>query len=186
MPNGVSCAYFAVRNHIYGQKEHNMFKEGIAACQTVRSGNALANSVPKSLPINQSTVSFLGKAAKFARKIVYPLIIASGIYNTVKSDDKIKTGAMQAGGIGTMYCFEQVAERGLKQLSKTLLNTNFVKSYKGASAGVAVIQGAGFATASILGYTIGSKVAEKIVDTARGGKNKEKQQKDIFADMELK
>ena len=105
MPNGISCAFFAARNHIYGHNEHNVFKEGIAGCQTIRTADAVADAVAHTGTVAKSVAKpvsgFLGKAAKYARKIVYPLIIASGIYNTVKSDDKVKTGAMQVGGIGT-------------------------------------------------------------------------------------
>ena len=44
MPNGISCAYFAARNHIYGQKEKNMFKEGIAGAQTARAIDTVAKT----------------------------------------------------------------------------------------------------------------------------------------------
>ena len=166
MPNGVSCAFFAARNHIYGHNEHNIFKEGIAGCQTIRTADAVTKAASATKNVPAPVTSFLGKAAKYARKIVYPLIIASGIYNTVKSDDKVKTGAQQAGGIATMYAFEQVAEKSLKFLNNKLQDTSFVKGNKYAKYGLYVAKGMAFVAASILGYNTGSHVAEKIVNKA--------------------
>ena len=208
MPNGVSCAFFAVRNHIVGQNEDNMFKEGIAGCQTVRTLDAVAaSSIVKdaahiapptsfigrisNAAVNSSGV--LGKAAKLARKVVYPLIIASGVYNTVTADDKVKTGAMNAGGIITMYSFEQLAETLLKQFTANLLSTKFVSKHKLAQMGVSVVRGLAFVGASLLGYTIGSKGSENLVDNIRLKKSKDKnsiptknvdqEKNNIFSDM---
>ncbi|MBQ9246304.1 hypothetical protein IJ182_08570 [bacterium] len=178
MPNGISCAFFAARNHIYGHNEHNVFKEGIAGCQTIRTADAVADAVAHTGTVAKSVAKpvsgFLGKAAKYARKIVYPLIIASGIYNTVKSDDKVKTGAMQVGGIGTMYAVEQIAEKGLKIANDKLKATSFVQGNKYAKYGLYIAKGMAFVAASILGYNTGSSTAEKIVNNIRAKKAKNK------------
>lgn len=167
MPNGISCAYFAARNFVYGKKEENVFKEGIAGAQTARTIDTVTRTgVLRGTPIAPAKGIF-SKAAAIARKIVYPLIIASGIYNTAKSDDKVKTGISQASGIATMYTFEQLAEKGLNTLNKKLMNTNFAQNHKLARIGIYVAKGAAFAAASLSGYSAGSKGAEHIVDKIR-------------------
>ncbi len=172
MPNGVSCAFFAARNHIYGHSEHNVFKEGIAGCQTVRTIDSLTSTktIQNAVPMAKTTSGFWGKAAKFARKIVYPLIIASGIYNTAKAKDKVKTGAVQAGGIATMFTFETVAEAALKKIANNLLSKPVCQNHKAARIAVYAAKGLAFVGASLLGYTVGSNGAEKIVDNIRAKK----------------
>ena len=185
MPNGVSCAYFAIKNHKVWETKHDPFREGIAGCQTVRTLDAVAASntvqnvsgfaTPNSIIGRMSSAAtkssgFLKKAAGFARKIVYPLIIGSGIYNTIKADDKVKAGAMNAAGIGTMYAFEQVAEQALKGISRNLLNTKFAANHKAARLGIYIARGLTFAAASLLGYDIGSNGAEKLVNNFRENK----------------
>ncbi len=211
MPNGVSCAYFALKNWKIGTTEHNVFREGISCCQTVRTADAISKSgVLHSLPSlmkNSETAasaasssaavtssaastgaSVLSKAAKFARKIVYPLIIGSGIYNTVKSDDKVRTGAMQAGGITTMYAFEQVAERALKTINTKLSALPIVQNNKAAKFALYVLKGASFAAASILGFEVGKNGAKNLVDNIRYNKAKKqvKNNSAIFDDIKLK
>ena len=65
MPNGISCAYFAARNYIYGTKEQNIFKEGIAGAQTVRTIDAVTNT----LPVLSSVRTFFGSLASIAKKL---------------------------------------------------------------------------------------------------------------------
>ncbi len=165
MPNGVSCAYFAARNYVYGKKEQNVFKEGIAGAQTARTINA----VTKTGIIKNSfgLPAFFEKAASIAQKIVYPLIIASGVYNTVKSDDKIKTGSEQAAGIATMYAFEKAAEKGLNKIDKCISNSNVFNKNKFTKIGWYILKGAAFAGASLLGYSTGSKGAGAAVEKIR-------------------
>lgn len=171
MPNGISCAYFALKNLKVGKANKDVFREGIAGCQTVRTVDEAIKfkGVP---PISKAANGFINSAAKFARKIVYPLIIASGVYNTVRADDKVKTGAMQASGIATMYAFETVAEKALKNISNKLLNIPFVKNHNAARFGVYVAKGLAFVAASLAGYDIGSNGAENIVNKIRERKTK--------------
>ena len=44
MPNGISCACFAIRNHKAAETTNNAFREGIAAIQTVRTLDAAAQA----------------------------------------------------------------------------------------------------------------------------------------------
>ena len=196
MPNGISCAYFAARNYIYGQKEHNMFKEGIAGAQTARTIDTVAKTGVIKGALASPINNLFSKAAAIAKKIVYPLIIASGIYNTVISDDKVKTGASQATGIATMYSFEKIAEKGLKNINNKLANTNIVKKNKAARIGLYIAKGLSFVVASLTGYNIGSKSAEKIIDKVRAKKNDEQNLDDenifnnnvkdeLFEDMQM-
>ena len=178
MPNGVSCAYFAARNHIYGKNEGNMFKEGIAGIQTVRSVDAVTSSAAMANHVSQPVKGFFSKAAACLKKFVYPLIITSGIYNTVKSDDKVKTGVSQAAGIGTMYAFEEITERTLKAIQKKLMSNPKISGNKWARAAWYVAKGSAFIAASIGGYTLGSNGGEAIVDKKR----KEKEAKNIDGD----
>lgn len=167
MPNGISCAYFAARNHLYGQKEHNIFKEGIAGAQTARTIDTITKTGVMKGPAAAPLSKFFGKAAAIARKIVYPLIIASGVYNTAKADDKVRTGASQGAGIATMYMFEQIAEKGLNNINKKALNTTLVKNNKYARAGLYVLKGLAFVAASLTGYNAGSKAGEIVIDKFR-------------------
>lgn len=183
MPNAVSCAYFAARNHVYGKSEHNVFKKGIAGAQSVRTVDTVAHS---SLAVNhvaQPVKTFFSSAAKLAKKIVYPLIIASGVYNTVKSDDKVRTGVSQAAGIGTMYTFEQVSERLLKNLDKKILSSNAAKNSRPLRYAWYVAKGMTFAAASLAGYSIGSSGGEAVVDKHRSQKAQKIEKFPIEADL---
>ena len=189
MPNGISCAYFAARNHIYGQKEHNIFKEGIAGAQTARTIDTVAKTGIIKGPLASPISNIFSKAAAIARKIVYPLIIASGVYNTAIAEDKVKTGASQATGIATMYAFEKFAEKGLKNINNKLSQTNIVKNNKVARTALYIAKGLSFVAASLTGYNIGSKSAEKIIDKVRSKKNDEQNLKnvkdEVFKEMQM-
>lgn len=180
MPNGVSCAYFAARNHIYGKSEKNVFKEGIAGIQTVRSVDAVTASNAMASHVSKPVKGFFSKAASCLKKLVYPLIIASGAYNTIKSDDKVRTGASQAAGIGTMYAFETIGEKALNSVQKKLMSKQSFSSNKWAKAAFYVAKGLTFVLASLGGYTIGSKGGESLVDSAREKKAKKLQNADSF------
>ena len=163
MANGISCAFFAGRNLIYGQKEGNAFKEGIAVVQTART----VDSAAKSGLIVTKYAKGLDILASIGKKIVYPLIILSGTYNTMRSQDKIKTGAEQATGIATMYAFEKAADKGLKIVEDKLMKNPTIKNNKALRTGVYIAKGMGFVAASLLGYEVGSKAATKAVQKLR-------------------
>ena len=186
MPNGISCAFFAGRNLVYGKTENNVFKEGIGCAQTVRTADTIAQTATVGAKVAAPVKSALSKAASIARKIVYPLIIGSGVYNTLVSNDKVKTGASQAGGIGTMYAFEQIAENSLKTLDKKVLNTSLCQTNKFAKIAWYVAKGMAFVGASLIGYDIGSSSAEKLVDKSRAKKaQKLADQNNVFKEMQL-
>ena len=118
MPNGVSCLYFIGPNHKKFKESGDIFREGVAYCQGIRTVDYVNQAAPAMETTAKSIESFLvrnekiagivnnvtstgekvarpftnffSKAAKFARKIVYPLIIASGVYNTARSKDKVR------------------------------------------------------------------------------------------------
>ena len=171
MPNGISCAYFAARNHIYGKQEDNPFKEGIAGIQTARTIDAVAKTGAIKGPFAAPVSNFFNGAATIGKKIVYPLIIGSGIYNTIKSDDKVKTGTTNALGISTMYCFEVVAEKGLNKLTTLLSKSDKFTNNKFAKTAWYVAKGLAFVAASLGGYNVGSKAAETFIDEYRRTKS---------------
>ena len=186
MPNGVSCAFFAGRNLVYGKTENNIFKEGIGCAQTVRTADSVVHSASVGAKVASPVKSALSKGAAIARKIVYPLIIGSGVYNTLVSHDKVRTGAAQAGGIGTMYAFEQISEKALKSLDKKLLNTSACKNNKLARVGWYIAKGMFFVASSLSGYNIGSNGAEKMVDVSRAKKaQKAAEANSVFKDLKL-
>lgn len=171
MPNGISCAYFAARNHIYGKQEDNPFKEGIAGIQTARTIDAFTKSGAIKGPFAAPVSNFFNGVASVGKKIVYPLIIGSGVYNTIKSDDKVKTGASNALGISSMYCFEVVAEKALNNITNVLSKSQKFTNNKFAKAAWYIAKGITFVLASLGGYNVGSKAAETFVDEYRRSKS---------------
>ncbi len=162
MPNGVSCGYFAARNFVYGEKEDNIFKKGIGVIQTVRTIDAIAQKVPASTPLLGAKKTFLEHTAGALKECVYPLIIASGIRNTLKSDDKVKTGVSQASAISVMWGVEKLAEKKLESLEK-----NFTGKSKLTRAVWYVARGVMFIASSMLGYSAGNKAGELAVTQIR-------------------
>ena len=185
MPNGVSCAFFAGRNLVHGKTENNIFKEGIGCAQTVRTADSVVHSASVGAKVASPVKSALSKGAAIARKIVYPLIIGSGVYNTLVSDDKVRTGAAQAGGIGTMYAFEQISEKALNSIQKKLMSKSNISGNKWARAGWYIAKGAAFVAASLGGYTLGSSGGEAIVDKKRKEKEAKNADGDSFKKNEL-
>ncbi len=166
MPNGVSCAYFAVKNYAYGKQNKDVFRDGIAGAQTARTVDTIVKSTKAASPV----VKFFGKAANIAKKIVYPLIILSGVYTTAKSDDKLKTGSEQAGGIAVMYSFEQLAEKGLNAAEKYLKKSSFIPHNKVSNTAIYMLKGISFIAASMTGFAAGKRIFGDIVDKIRGKK----------------
>ena len=190
MPNGVSCLYFAGKNFIYGKKEGNVFKDGIGVIQSVRgadfiaSDNVIKNVAQTAAKTTKNPLlGTLNHAAKALKKILYPLIIVSGIYNTAKSKDKVKTGASQATGIGMMFGLEQVAEKALVTIEKKIFSNEALKNNKKAKLAWYVARGIAYATASLTGYKTGNKLAGKLVDNIREKKAVKKAQKEIKKQM---
>ena len=189
MPNGLSCLYFAGINLIYGKKEGNVFKDGIGVIQTVRGADFLASDKMITTAAKTAKNPFAGPlhhAAKALKKILYPLIIVSGIYNTVKSKDKVKTGASQATGIGMMFGMEQIAEKVLVGLEKKIFSNEALKNNKKARIAWYIARGIAYATASLTGYKTGNNLAGKIVDNTRNRKAKKAAKKEIEKQINTK
>jgi len=117
--------------------------------------------------VSKPVSTALSKGAAVARKLCYPLIICSGVYNTVKSEDKVKTGFSQAAGIGAMYSCEKVAEKLLRNVDNFLLKRGTISGSPKKKFAWYVAKGLAFVTASLLGYTAGSKVTGSVVDKVR-------------------
>ena len=167
MPNGVSCAYFAVKNYSYGKQNNDIFRDVIAGAQTARTVDSIAQGAKVSSPFS----SGINKLAKFAKKIVYPLIILSGAYTTFKSDDKLKTGSEQALGISTMYSSELIAEKLLKSFENKFKNSSKVSNNLFAKFLFYFLKGSTFIAASMLGYSAGKNIGANLVDIIRNKQN---------------
>lgn len=206
MPNGVSCAYFALKNYKVAKEDENVFRGGIAGIQTVRTLDAATSAVsalpaatvmsiggkaPKaSVPAGASFGStlppichkggkFLSGLAKVGRKLVYPLILLSGVFNTLRSDDKVKTGASQAAGIGLMYAAETVAEKILVPVTSKVNSISSGKPW--VKALWAVARGVVYVGASLGGYELGNRIAGSSVDKIRSKKlQKTKEKMDVI------
>ena len=200
MPNGISCAYFAIKSYKVAKEDENVFRGGIAGIQTVRTLDAVSSAIgalpaasvmslggkaaKASAPVGASFGStlppichkagkFLSGMAKFGRKLVYPLIVLSGILNTARAEDKVKTGVSQASGIGLMYASETIAEKFLNPITHKI-ESSAKPWVKGAWA---VARGLIYVGASLGGYDIGNKFASSIVDKVRGHKLKKTKEK---------
>lgn len=176
MPNGISCACFAIRNHKAAETTNNAFREGIAAIQTVRTLDAAAQANVVQKSAIQPVLPHLNKAAMFLKKLVYPLIIGSAVYNTAKSDDKVKTGCSQAAGIGAMYAFEKVAQKNLEKIDDKIAKSSIVTGSKYGKVIKAlwyVGKGLLYLTASLGGYKTASEFVSAMIDKIRGKKGTE-------------
>ncbi len=167
MPNGVSCAYFAAKNYMIGKKDDNVFRTGVAAAQTVRSLDYAAIAAPV---VNNASLpaKIINTSAKIGKKLLYPLIVVSGIYNTVKSNDKVKTAVSQTGAISSMYACEQAAEFLLKGIDKRLSQSQKIINNKYLKFALYGLRGIAYASASIFGYDTGAKAFSLLVDKVRG------------------
>lgn len=183
MPNGVSCAYFAARNFKYGKIEKNPFKEGIANIQTVRTADAFVHANFAKNIFSSTVQNVFSIVTNTLKKLLYPLIIATGVLNTARAKDKVKTGATQAGAIGTMYAFEQVTETALKKLDKKILASSAVKNHKILQIGWYAAKGLTFVASSMLGYDIGFSGAESLVDKHRSKNSLKAEKFPIEADL---
>lgn len=195
MPNGISCAYFALKNYEVAKEDENVFRGGIAGIQAIRTIDAATSTVsalPAATvmsiggkaqkikapagasfgstlpPVCQKAEKCLSSLAKTGRKLVYPLIALSGVLNTIRSKDKVKTGVSQATGIGLMYAAETVAEKLLVPLSRTIENKCATKP--ALKALWAVARGIVYVSASLSGYEIGNRIAAASVDKIRANK----------------
>ncbi|MBQ3640449.1 hypothetical protein II906_00720 [bacterium] len=172
MPNGISCAIFAGKNIYNGLRDKNVFRDGIGIIQTTRTADAALNSGIAAGKLAESSVCVAAKTtlktvAGIAKKCLYPLIIGSGIFNTIKSKDKVKTGVSQGCAIGTMYGMEQLAEKTfLKNLDAKFAHC----PNKKVKVGWYVAKGLTYAACSLGGYEIGNKIGTKIVDKVRAHK----------------
>ena len=206
MPNGISCAYFALKNYKVAKEDENVFRGGIAGIQTVRTLDAVTSAVSAlpaatvmsiggkaaraSAPVGASFGStlppvchkagkFLSGLAQVGRKLVYPLIALSGVFNTLRSEDKVKTGTSQAAGIGLMYAAETVAEKLLIPMTSKV--DSFASNKPWLKALWAVARGAIYVTASLGGYELGNRIASSSVDKFRNKKlEKTKHKMDVI------
>lgn len=198
MSNGVSCAISAYRNAKSAKKHKNIFKAGVAIGQTCRTIDAAMQLSFISNTIGEKATTISGGIANTCDKILYPLRISSCIAQTIKSEDKVKTGFSSIIGILTMYLSEKIIGTQLKkfyQKINKLPNTKLNISLKTIRC---IMQGTIYSASGILGHDIGCKITEKIITNHRQRKNEkildkaiqnyiklyEKTKYDIFFDID--
>lgn len=169
-----------------------------AAKSTGVVGNAARStmSVFSKMAKQHKAFEYAGKVTKFAVDNVNPLICVAGVFKTLKSDDKVKTGITEACALGTMFAGESLIKNNydlivnsktcknvLKKASDTkLLKPVFEYLAKHNLSGKVgnIIKGLAFVAGSIGCYSIGQKLGEDLsvcVKANLGIKNKPVPQK---------
>lgn len=171
MSNGVSCAISAYRNAKSAKKQKNIFKTGVAIGQTCRTIDAAMqlSFIANTVGTKATTVS--GGIANTCDKILYPLRISSCIAQTIKSEDKVKTGFSSILGILTMYLSEKTVGTQLKKVYQKINKLPNTKSNIMLKTIWCVMQGTIYASSGTFGHDIGCKITEKIINDHRQRKN---------------
>lgn len=188
MFSAVASSFFAVRN---AKKTENgeVGRSAVALGQTagviqevakydgaIASTAKSACSVFSDLAKQNKAFEYAGKVTKFAVNNVNPLICVSGGIKTLMSDDKVKTGTIEALALGAMFAGEGLTKKYYdtavnSQTCKNLLQKaskapvlkhlfNYLSKHKLNGKAGMVIKGLTFVTASITSYNIGEKVAQ--------------------------
>lgn len=116
-----------------------------------------------------------GKGVNWATKNVNPLIYASGVYKTLTSDEKLKTGIIQLGAISTMRLGERFMSANMEKVINEKNITDFAKKHKNvtglksicdsilksgnANKFAAALKGIAFVCTSMASYAVGEKLA---------------------------
>ena len=168
-------------------------------------GNA-AKTCVNALETASKAKTITGYAAKtlnFASGCINPLIATTGVIKVACAKDKKTEAINQGAALGVMFAAEGMAkkfltEEGRKVLKKSCFYKNSkiiqglhkfmgnIDKYAAAAnssnwgkIGIPLLKAAAFACISILGYSIGSKIADKI-NNARKGKNNIKEQNNPY------
>lgn len=160
---------------------------------SIATGFTSAEESIKALAKGDKLLNGLGKVLNFTSNYINPLITATGAVKVLTADDKKEAAIKEGLGLGTMFAFEAVAKRilgmpyikqvdgkrvaterealykknlfvekqasALKEFCDT--RTLFNKSLKFVPG---TLKGLAFVSASIMGYNLGSKIANIVVD----------------------
>ena len=150
-----------------------------AIANTARSACSVFSDMAK----ENKAFEYAGKFTKFAVNNVNPLICVSGGIKTLMSEDKVKTGIIEAAALSAMFAGEgftkkyyekivnsKTCKNALEKLSKTkgfkqifrYLEKNKLTSKVGA-----VLKGLTFITASISSYNIGEYGGKMVADDVK-------------------
>ena len=180
MGNGISSVVFSIRS---GGKAVNGDKGRTAICaaqagnaveayaQTGFAGSKAAGQAVSYVDNLAKTETIWGKGAKCFKWVQTHINPMIGIFTAIKiavADDKEKAFCVEVPGFMGMVA----AENAFKKLQKTDAAKNLLKgiSNKCGSKGkicAAVVEGLGFAAASIGGYMIASKAGEYAIEGER-------------------
>lgn len=201
MTNALSSAIFCVRN-VDKTKHGEIGRSAVAVGQgkkvidsIMKLDNQLGKGATKAVEtvINFSGKSkalrTIGKGVKFASEHVNPLICLSSGIKVAMSDDKKTTLIKETGALSGMFLAEKCTKKVLGGIldSKTLtqfcekgMKAAEAKGYKAIGklikASPAIVKGGLFVAASISGYNLGLKLAQKI-----SAKQKTNENENIFA-----
>ena len=160
---------------------------------SIATGFTSAEESIKALTKGDKLLNGLGKVLNFTSNYINPLITATGAVKVLTADDKKEAAIKEGLGLGTMFAFEAAAKRilgmpSIKQVDgkriaiekKALYKKNpFIEKQADALKEFCntrsfcnkslkflpgVLKGLGFVSASIMGYKLGSEVANVIVD----------------------
>lgn len=188
MFSAVASSFFAVRN-AKKTEDGEVGRSAVALGQTAgvvqevaKYDGAIANtarsacSVFSDLAKQSKAFEYAGKFTQFAVNNVNPLICVSGGIKTLMSDDKVKTGTIEAAALAAMFAGEGLTKRYydkainsqtcknlIQKASKApVLKSLFEYLSKNKLEGKAgmIIKGLTFVTASITSYNAGEKVAK--------------------------
>ena len=120
------------------------------------------------MPLNEEVAEKVLKGAE--RITCRPADLLQPEYEEIKAKVQALGYYEKEEDVLSYAVFEQVAEKGLVNAEKSLLKNPTIKNNKLLRSGVYVLKGLGFVAASLGGYEVGSKVAEKAVDTFRNSK----------------
>lgn len=195
MFSAVASGIFAVRN-VNKTEDGEVGRSAVALGQTAgvvqeiaKYDGAIANTARSAVSVfsdmakENKAFEYAGKFTKFAVNNVNPLICVSGVIKTAMSDDKVKTGIVEAAALGAMFAGEGLTKRYydkavnsktcksfINKLSKTVgirKIFEYLSKHKLNGKAAAIIKGLTFITASISSYNIGEYYGKNIADEVK-------------------
>ena len=186
MANLISSIIFGVRN-VDKSLNDNAARTPVAIGQATNVVNEVAKInnnaalLLKSADNGSKAIKYIKTGAKFAADHINPLICAAGAYKVITADDKEKEFVNQTASLGAMFCAEKayktiVDYKNIKKAAEAIgqsknlekvLNSSFIKNLtekvgdKKLKFALNAIYGIGFVVASIKGYNLGEKLAQK-------------------------
>lgn len=205
MFSAVASGIFAVRNA--DKTRHGDYERGAVTLgqtaglvqEIAKYDNLAANACKSTISVfsdlakEHKAFEYAGKVTKFAVDHVNPLICASGVIKTAKSNDKIKTGITEAGALTLMFAGEGIIKQNYDKVANSKALKNFGQKIKndklfkpiyeyitkhklGGKIGM-IVKGAVFVGGSMGSYAIGENLGSKYADHIKANINQAKKNK---------